>query len=128
MKIKNINVSPGDYVKISLIKKDYIGIVLEVPEDEKGIVLLKLDSGYNIGIKKIDILDAKVLKKFSEKQEKLEIKKDKEKLSGLTNILEKCLENNLQEDYNKLKETLDKLGNNAGGDQKEGSGKTESKS
>ena len=71
--------SPGDYVEISLIKKDYRGIFLECPEDEKGIVLLKLDSGYNIGFKKKDILEIKVVKKASEKEEKIEIKKDRAK-------------------------------------------------
>ena len=41
------------------------------------------------------------------------IKKDKEKLSGLVKLLELCLDKNLQDDYNKLQETLNKL-NNAG--------------
>lgn len=70
---------PGDYVEVSLIKKDYQGFLLESPEDEKSIILLKLDSGYNIGFRKKDILDLKVIKKASEKKEKLEIKKDRGK-------------------------------------------------
>ncbi len=74
-----INANPGDYIKISLIKKDYQGILLESPEDEKSIVLLKLDSGYNIGIKKKDILEVKVVKKASEKEEKIDLKKSREK-------------------------------------------------
>lgn len=53
------------------------------------------------------------------------IKKDKEKLSGLVKLLESCLDKNLQEDYNKLQETLNKL-NNAGGSKD--SSTTESKS
>ena len=76
---KNLKAEPSDYVEVSLIKKDYRGILLEVPRDEKGIILLKLDSGYNIGLKKFDILDIKVIKKFEEKEEKIEIKKNNEK-------------------------------------------------
>ena len=70
---------PGDQVEVSMIKKKYDGILLEVPEGERGIVLLKLDSGYNIGLKKKDILDVKLIKKFFEKEENVEIKKFKEK-------------------------------------------------
>ncbi len=69
----------GDYVEVSLIKKEYKGILLEVPKDEKGIILLKLDSGYNLGFRKKDILDIKFLKKSEEKEEKTEIKEDKGK-------------------------------------------------
>ena len=70
---------PGDYVEVSLIKKSYKGILLESPESDKGIVLLKLDSGYNIGFNKKNISEIKVLKKALEKKEELEMKKDKEK-------------------------------------------------
>jgi glutamyl-tRNA(Gln) amidotransferase subunit D len=62
---------PGDYVEIHLTKLIYEGVLLEVPENEKGIVLLKLDSGYNIGFNKKDILEIRVLRK--EKAEKLEV-------------------------------------------------------
>jgi len=71
--------NPGDYVEVHLSKLIYEGILLEVPKSEKGIVLLKLDSGYNIGFNKKDILEIKVLKKASEKKEEVEIKKDSEK-------------------------------------------------
>ncbi len=75
-----IKAQPGDYVRISLMKNDYEGILLEVPESEKGIVLLKLKSGYNIGLIRKDIREIKVLKKYHEKEEeKAEIQKDKEK-------------------------------------------------
>ena len=73
---------PGDLVEVSLIKNSYSGIFLESPENEKGIVLLKLDSGYNIGINKKNIVDIKILKRTSsetEKKEKIEINKDREK-------------------------------------------------
>ncbi|MCX6747003.1 MAG: Glu-tRNA(Gln) amidotransferase subunit GatD [Candidatus Pacearchaeota archaeon] len=70
---------PGDYVEIHLTRVIYEGILLEVPDDEKGIVLLKLDSGYNIGFNKKDILKINVLGKAKEKEEEIQIKKDNEK-------------------------------------------------
>jgi len=74
------NAVPGDYVEIHLSKLIYEGILLEVPENEKGIVLLKLDSGYNIGFNKKDILKIVLLKRTKEeKEEGFEIKHDNEK-------------------------------------------------
>jgi glutamyl-tRNA(Gln) amidotransferase subunit D len=70
---------PGDYVEIHLTKLIYEGILLEVPETEKGIVLLKLDSGYNIGFNRKDILKIVLVKKAKEKKEEIEIKKDSSK-------------------------------------------------
>ncbi len=69
----------GDYVEVFLIKRSYKGILLENSGDDKGVLILKLDSGYNIGLIKKDILEVKLIKKFSEKEEKIEIKKSKEK-------------------------------------------------
>jgi glutamyl-tRNA(Gln) amidotransferase subunit D len=71
----------GDYVKVVLSKVEYFGTLLEVPESEKGIVLLKVDSGYNLGFNKKDILEIKVVKKLVEKEEdnsssKISVKKD----------------------------------------------------
>ncbi len=70
---------PGDKVRISLPKKDYEGILLETPSDEKGIILIKLASGYNIGFNKKDLLDIKRIKKNVEIKEEVEIKKDSKK-------------------------------------------------
>jgi glutamyl-tRNA(Gln) amidotransferase subunit D len=71
--------NPGDYVEIHLMKKIYEGILLENPKTEKGIVLLKLDSGYNIGFNKKDISKIRILKKSKIIEEKIEIKKSNEK-------------------------------------------------
>ncbi len=71
--------NPGDYVEIHLTKEIYEGILLETPESEKGIVLLKLDSGYNIGFNKKDVLDIKIIKKALEKEEKVEVQKNRKK-------------------------------------------------
>jgi glutamyl-tRNA(Gln) amidotransferase subunit D len=69
---------PGDLVEVSLVKTNYRGTLLESPEP--GIILIKLDSGYNIGLNKRDIVDIKILKKSGErKEEKIEIKKSSEK-------------------------------------------------
>lgn len=71
--------NPGDYVEVHLMKVIYGGILLEVPKSERGIVLLKLDSGYNIGFNKKDVSYIKVLKKAKEKQDEVKIEKDSKK-------------------------------------------------
>jgi glutamyl-tRNA(Gln) amidotransferase subunit D len=60
------NATFGDKVEIHLTHKIWEGILLEVPEDEKGIVLLKLANGYNIGFKRKDIQEIKLIKKSKE--------------------------------------------------------------
>ena len=70
---------PGDLVEIHFGKLIYEGVFLESPESEKGLILLKLGNGYNIGFNKKDILKIKVLKKFTEKKEEFEVKKDSSK-------------------------------------------------
>lgn len=71
---------PGDLIEVSLVKNSYQGIFLESPEDEHGIILLKLQSGYNIGINKRDILEINILKKFEAKSsEEGKIKIEQEK-------------------------------------------------
>jgi len=77
--MKKTNAKPGDYVEIHLMKLIYEGILLEGPETEKGIVLLKLDNGYNIGFSRKDILQIKVLKKAKEVKTEINIKKDSKK-------------------------------------------------
>jgi len=67
---------PGDYVEVHLIKKIYEGVLLENSEDEKGILLLKLESGYNVGLNKKDILKINIVKKAVEKDDKSEIRGD----------------------------------------------------
>ena len=64
----------GDKVKIFSPKNEYEGILLE--SSESGVVLLKLDSGYNIGFNKKDLLDIQLVKKAQEVENKVEIKKN----------------------------------------------------
>ncbi|MCH8945535.1 MAG: Glu-tRNA(Gln) amidotransferase subunit GatD [Nanoarchaeota archaeon] len=74
-------IMPGDYIEVQLIKKSYKGFFLQNPETEKGIILLKLDSGYNIGLNKKDVLNIKLIKKSLEKEQDVQIRKDKEKVN-----------------------------------------------
>jgi len=71
------NAKPGDSVKIIFPKEKYEGVLLESPEP--GIVMLKLDSGYNIGLNKKDIIEIKLVKKFKEVKEEFELERDSEK-------------------------------------------------
>ncbi len=66
-------VNPGDIVEIKTIKETIQGTLLE--SHEPGILLLKLKSGYNIGILKEDAHEIKLIKKAEEKPQKVEIKK-----------------------------------------------------
>ncbi len=72
---------PGDFVEVHLGKVIYEGIFLESPESEKGIILLKLTNGYNIGLNKKDIFKIDVLKKAKHFKEEVEFKKHPSKLN-----------------------------------------------
>lgn len=62
---------PGDEILITLNnKKEESGILLE--SHESGILLLKLDNGYNIGIKKRDIKEIKVIEKAEKNKGEVE--------------------------------------------------------
>jgi len=67
----------GDLVEIHLSKIIYEGVLLESPDS--GIVLLKLDSGYNIGFNKKDVLEIKLLKKATKIKSEFFVKKDSKK-------------------------------------------------
>lgn len=73
---KDKNIQLGDYVEVHLGKVIYEGTLLESSEDEKDILLLKLDSGYNIGFNKKDILEIKLIEKSEEKKSVVEIKQE----------------------------------------------------
>ncbi len=70
---------PGDLIEVHFGKVIYEGILLQSPESEKNIILLKLGSGYNIGLNKKDIINIKILRKFQEKKEQINLKKDSSK-------------------------------------------------
>ena len=64
--MKKISENFGDKVEISTNEKNFSGIL--IPSVNKNIVVLKLDSGYNLGIKKNRIKKIKLIKKFEEKK------------------------------------------------------------
>jgi glutamyl-tRNA(Gln) amidotransferase subunit D len=69
----------GDRVKVVLSKEEYEGILLESQINEKGLLLLKLDSGYNLGFNKKDIFETILLEKANLKKEQEKIKTDSSK-------------------------------------------------
>jgi len=73
----DINWQSGDSVRIRLAHEEIDGTVLESPDSS--IVLLKLKSGYNIGIAKENILAGRILKKFKEEEQ---VEKEEEKFEG----------------------------------------------
>ena len=64
----NHKVSPGDRIRVNFAKYGYEGTLLQSPEEEKNVLLLKLDSGYNIGLNKKEVLSVELLKKASDKK------------------------------------------------------------
>ncbi|MEK6891520.1 MAG: Glu-tRNA(Gln) amidotransferase subunit GatD [Nanoarchaeota archaeon] len=84
MNIKELKI--GNYVELHTKKGDFQCTILESPSSE--IILVKLTSGYNIGVKEEDILDVKILKKNETKvdKEKKEIKKQKKDLPNIVLI------------------------------------------
>ena len=75
----------GDKVKISTFKEEIEGILLESPEPE--IYLIKLNSGYNIGIKKEDVLNIEVVEEKKEKKEESFVLKEKKNLPNIDLIV-----------------------------------------
>lgn len=70
----DVNFQAGDYVNIRLALKELRGTIIE--SSDNSIYLLKLDSGYNIGIPKENVLAGRVLKKYKEIEKKYDIKQD----------------------------------------------------
>ena len=75
--------NPGDRVEVIANENENEGVYLE--SSDPGIVLLKLDSGYNVGLKKEDISEIRIV----EKVEKVDSSEDGEmKLSGKKPIID----------------------------------------
>jgi len=66
MEVKTFN--PGDKVKIRAKDRTWEGSVLQSPYPE--IILLKLSTGYNIGIRENEILDVSILEKYKATEKK----------------------------------------------------------
>ena len=67
----------GDYVSVKLAREDIKGVLLE--SYDKSVVLLKLESGYNIGIPKENIFDIKVIRKGKKIEDDFKIPESKGK-------------------------------------------------
>lgn len=76
--VKN-QANSGDFVEVHLTHKIWEGILLDVPASEKGVVLLKLINGYNIGFKKKDVSEIKLIKKKIEVKSGIDFATDSEK-------------------------------------------------
>lgn len=76
----------GDYVEVSTSEETIKGVLLESPELEKNIVIIKLDSGYNIGIDRKKIRKITLLPQPKAKEAKAPAKREKssEKLPKVT--------------------------------------------
>jgi len=83
MRTKTLN--PGDTVKIKTRDKIWDGIILESHDPE--IILLKLDTGYNIGIRENEILDVNVKKKAEIPSPKKETIENNPKLPNIALII-----------------------------------------
>ncbi|NCN51542.1 Glu-tRNA(Gln) amidotransferase subunit GatD [archaeon] len=75
----------GNLVQVERGKEIYEGILL--PGPEQGVIILKLENGYNIGFNKKEILKLKVVKKIFEKKEEFEVKNLKNNLNVAMVIL-----------------------------------------
>lgn len=72
-----IKINAGDYVSIKLAKREVKGVILE--SYDKDVVLLKLESGYNIGIPRENIFEIKVIRKYKEEKKEYKISESKGK-------------------------------------------------
>jgi len=61
-------VKPGDKIKISTVKEEITGVLIDNQENPE-IYLIKLKSGYNIGIRKDDVLKIELIEKRKDKKE-----------------------------------------------------------
>ena len=75
------NPEPGDRIKLIMDKEKEEGILLD--SHDRGILLLKKDTGYNIGIKRDNVNEIKIIKRREEKKEE-----EKIKLSGKKPIID----------------------------------------
>ena len=66
-----LNFSSGDYIRLRLAQEEIEGQVLL--SHDSSIVLLKLNSGYNIGIPKDNILGSRILKRYKEQPSEFQI-------------------------------------------------------
>lgn len=72
--VKEKELTPGDKVKLITKDREFEGWILESYNPE--VVLLKLKSGYNIGLREEDIINIKVLEKSKETKREVKLEKN----------------------------------------------------
>lgn len=77
--------TPGDKVILNTKHRSWTGHILQSHDPE--IVLLKLESGYNIGIRENEILDAKIIEKSAKKVQEQQKHEPKENLPNIAMIV-----------------------------------------
>jgi len=83
MKEKHFN--PGDEVSLQTKEKTWHGHALESHDPE--VILLKLKSGYNIGIREREIIDAKIIIKATSQEKEKTSQKNNPKLKNIAMII-----------------------------------------
>ncbi len=77
---------PGDIVEVKTDSQEFRGVLVQSPESEQDTLVLKLESGYNIGISREKIRSIHVVEHFKEKEAKHEKAKQAQNLKGLPKI------------------------------------------
>ncbi|RLJ01381.1 MAG: Glu-tRNA(Gln) amidotransferase GatDE subunit D, partial [Candidatus Aenigmatarchaeota archaeon] len=73
-------ISIGDYIKISWKSKEYQGILMPRPLGDTNSIVLKLDNGYNVGIRYRSGMRIELISKLKKpKKRKLKMRKDPDK-------------------------------------------------
>ncbi len=73
-KPKTLTPEAGDKIEIRINNKTEKGVLLD--SHDRGVLLLKLDNGYNIGLKKEDISEIKIIEKKKDEKKKEKLKRD----------------------------------------------------
>lgn len=102
----------GDKVRLRLAKEEIDGTFLE--SSDSSIVLLKLESGYNIGIAKENILNGRVLEKYKKDNDvEGNVKsKSKESDNNVNNELNDIVDNTDSNNINEVERVLEKIDKN----------------
>lgn len=77
--------SVGDLVELKTLEKDWKGTALE--SHDPSIILLKLESGYNIGIREESVLNVRIIKKATNTEKIEKVKEINEKLPNVAMII-----------------------------------------
>lgn len=83
--VNEVSVNVGDIVSLRTNEKDWKGTIIESYNPQ--VILLKLDSGYNVGILEKDILDISLIKKSEKLKKEPIVLSSKPKLKNIAIII-----------------------------------------